>query len=84
MTFNLFYPYGVPGQVNNMEHKRAFVRNSYTKRPALENEKQNITITAKPSDCMELRTKSNERLEFLGDGVLESILNITCRRFPKK
>ena len=78
--------YGVPGQVNNMElYKRAFVHRSYTKRPALENEKQNITIAAKPSDCMELRTKSNERLEFLGDGVLECITKYYLyRRFPKK
>ena len=78
--------YGVPGQVNNMElYKRAFVHRSYTKRPALENEKQNITIAAKPSDCMELRTKSNERLEFLGDGVLECITKYYLyRRFPKE
>merc|ERR1711871_197332 len=63
--------YGVPGQVNNIElYKRAFIHRSYTKRPALENEKQNITIAPRPTDCMELRTKSNERLEFLGDGVL--------------
>jgi len=78
--------YGVPGQVNNIElYKRAFIHRSYTKRPALENEKQNITIAPKPSNCMELRTKSNERLEFLGDGVLECITKYYLyRRFPKE
>ena len=40
----------------------------YTKRPAFENLQQNITIVPKPDDCMPLKTKSNERLEFLGDG----------------
>ena len=78
--------YGVPGQVNNIElYKRAFIHRSYTKRPALENEKQNITIAPRPADCMELRTKSNERLEFLGDGVLECITKYYLyRRFPKE
>ena len=37
--------YGLPGDVTNLNlYKRAFVHKSYTKRPALENEKQNITI----------------------------------------
>ena len=78
--------YGVPGKVNNLElYKRAFIHRSYTKRPALENEEQNITITPKPSDCMELKSKSNERLEFLGDGVLECITKYYLyRRFPKE
>ena len=35
-------------------------------------------------DCMSLKTKSNERLEFLGDGVLECITKYYLyRRFPK-
>ena len=34
---------------------------------------------------MRLRTKSNERLEFLGDGVLECITKYYLyRRFPKE
>ena len=37
--------YNVPGTVNNLElYKREFIHESYTKRPALENEKANITI----------------------------------------
>ena len=30
-----------------------------------------VIIADKLDDCMKLKTKSNERLEFLGDGVLE-------------
>ena len=36
-------------------------------------------------DCLPLKTKSNERLEFLGDGVLELITKYYLyRRFPKE
>ena len=78
--------YGVPGTVNNVNlYKRAFVHRSYTKRPHLENASQNITIVDRPPDCMPLSTKSNERLEFLGDGVLELITKYYLyRRFPKE
>ena len=78
--------YGVPGKVHNMAlYKRAFVHKSYTKRPQLYNIQENITITEQPIDCMPLHTKSNERLEFLGDGVLECITKYYLyRRFPKE
>ena len=78
--------YGVPAIVNNVElYKRAFVHRSYTKRPQFENLLQNITIVEKPSDCMALKSKSNERLEFLGDGVLELVTKYYLyRRFPKE
>ena len=78
--------YGAPKIVNNIElYKRAFVHRSYTKRPQLENMTQNITIVERPSDCMTLKSKSNERLEFLGDGVLELITKYYLyRRFPKE
>jgi dsRNA-specific ribonuclease len=55
--------YGLPAKIFNIElYRRAFVHRSYTKRPELENTQQNITIVEKPSDCMPLSTKSNERL----------------------
>jgi dsRNA-specific ribonuclease len=78
--------YGVPGTINNVSlYKRAFVHRSYTKRPHLENASQNITIVDRPADCMPLSTKSNERLEFLGDGVLELVTKYYLyRRFPKE
>ena len=78
--------YGLPIKITNFElYKRAFVHRSYTKRPQLENALQNITITERPSDCFPLHTKSNERLEFLGDGVLELVTKYYLyRRFPKE
>ena len=45
----------------------------------------NVIITPKPDDCLPLFTKSNERLEFVGDGVLECITKYYLyRRFPKE
>jgi len=78
--------YGVDAPVNNLDlYKRAFVHRSYTKRPHLENEAANVTITEQPAGCMSLKTKSNERLEFLGDGVLELITKYYLyRRFTKE
>ena len=78
--------YGVPDKVHNINlYKRAFVHKSYCKRPKLENIENGIIIADKPDNCMRLRTKSNERLEFLGDGVLECITKYYLyRRFPKE
>ena len=78
--------FGVPPIVNNIAlYKRAFIHRSYTKRPQFENTLQNITIVEKPDDCLPLKTKSNERLEYLGDGVLELITKyILYERFPKE
>jgi dsRNA-specific ribonuclease len=66
-------------------YRRAFIHRSYTKRPNVENIKQHITIVEKPDNCLPLSTKSNERLEFLGDGILELVTKYYLyRRFPKK
>ena len=77
--------YGVHYKIDNIElYKRAFVHKSYTKRPILENAESEIIIADKPSNCLPLKTKSNERLEFVGDGVLELITKYYLyRRFPK-
>jgi dsRNA-specific ribonuclease len=65
-------------------YRRSFIHRSYTKRPEFENLQQNITIVERPSDCLPLSTKSNERLEFLGDGILECVTKyVLYRRFPK-
>ena len=77
--------YGLPTTIDNIAlYERAFVHRSYTKRPGFENIQQNITIVERPTDCMPLSSKSNERLEFLGDGVLECVTKyLLYRRFPK-
>ena len=81
--------YGIPvsqANVFNIElYKRAFIHRSYTKRPQLSNINNKVLIAAKPDDAMSLKTKSNERLEFVGDGVLECITKYYLyRRFPKE
>ena len=78
--------YGLPPIVRNLElYQRAFVHRSYTKRPQYENAEQNITIVERPLDCMSLSSKSNERLEFLGDGILECVTKLYLyKRFPKE
>jgi dsRNA-specific ribonuclease len=81
----LLSKYGIFTKPFNLElYKRAFIHKSYTKRPKLENSLANITISDKPENCLPLKTKSNERLEFLGDGVLELITKYYLyKRFPK-
>jgi dsRNA-specific ribonuclease len=78
--------YGLPPTVHNLNlYKRAFIHTSYVKRPHKENEENNVLIAPKPMGCMELKTKSNERLEFLGDGILEAITKFYLyKRFPKE
>ena len=61
--------------------KRAFIHSSYCK---IKNDDNNIIIANRPKNCLPLRSKSNERLEFLGDGVLELITKYYLyTRFPK-
>uniref|UniRef100_A0A6C0H565 RNase III domain-containing protein n=1 Tax=viral metagenome TaxID=1070528 RepID=A0A6C0H565_9ZZZZ len=71
--------YGLPPKIYNFDlYKRAFVHESYLK-------KSNKNIVPKPTNCVELKSKSNERLEFLGDGVLELITKYYLyRRFYKE
>ncbi len=78
--------YGINHSIHNFElYKRAFIHRSYIKRPQLENINNNIIIVPKPDDCIPLFSKSNERLEFIGDGVLECTTKYYLyRRFPKE
>ena len=82
---NILKNYGIFSNIHNLElYKRAFVHSSYTKKSNIENAKLNINIAEKPNNCLNLKTKSNERLEFIGDGVLELITKYYLyRRFPK-
>ena len=75
--------YGIDVPIQHFEfYKRAFVHRSYTKSPLLLNPSSSsnsssttteVTILPQPANCLPLYTKSNERLEFVGDGVLECI-----------
>ena len=78
--------YGINLSITNFNlYKRAFIHRSYLKKPNIENTKNNIIVAEKPNNCLPLNTKSNERLEFVGDGVLECITKFYLyRRFPKE
>lgn len=87
-VLTLLRRYGVPIQsakVHNFQlYRRAFIHRSYCRRPTAENEAHNIRIAERPAGCLPLATKSNERLEFLGDGILECVTKYYLyRRFPK-
>ena len=79
--------YGVPGKVNNFDlYKRAFIHHSMIKRDFLKNtEFPNLIISPRPPTCIPLKSKSNERVEFLGDGVLElAVKYYLYKRFPNE
>lgn len=78
--------YGVDIPIFNEQlYKRAFVHRSYVRRPHAENEMNRVVLAEKPDTCLPLRTKSNETLEFVGDGVLDCIAKMYLyRRFPKQ
>ena len=77
--------YGIDVPITNLRlYQRAFVNDSYIRRPDLENESKNIIIVPKPDNCLPLYTLSNQRLEFVGDGALECVTKWTLyQRFPK-
>jgi dsRNA-specific ribonuclease len=83
---SLLVKYGVPPKVTNLNlYKRAFVHQSYCRRPFINGEQTLVKVLPKPENCLELFQKSNERLEFLGDGVLECITKYYLyRRFPRE
>ncbi len=78
--------YGIHEGPFNLElYKRAFVHSSYVRRPQYENDAAGVTILPCPDGLLPLKTKSNERLEFIGDGVLELITKYYLyKRFPKE
>lgn len=69
--------YNVHVPITNFNlYRRAFIHHSYLLK---ETEEEHIT----PASCIPLSSKSNERLEFIGDGVLECITKYYLyRRFP--
>jgi dsRNA-specific ribonuclease len=73
----LLTTYGLPPVVNNIElYQQSFVHTSYCLRP---------DVVPCPPDCMQLQPASNERMEFLGDGVLECITkSYLYKRFPSE
>jgi dsRNA-specific ribonuclease len=79
---SILQKYGVTEKPRDIElYKCAFVHKSYCIRPL----DIRIKISPCPPNCMDLLTKSNERLEFLGDGILECVTKFYMyRRFYKE
>lgn len=77
-VISLLKAHHLPTTIFNMAFfKRAFVHTSYLK--------NNINETIQSPGVMPLKSKSNERLEFLGDGIIESITKFYLyKRFPFK
>ena len=70
----LLKTYNIDMPINNFNlYRRAFVHRSYTKNTVIDYANNNIQISPKPNNCLPLYSKSNERLEFIGDGILECI-----------
>ena len=69
--YHVFY------EIHDMQYwERAFVNSTYCKNPLHQ-------YVNKPSKCIELKHKSNERLEFIGDGILELVTKYYLyKRFP--
>ena len=76
-TFNVYY------NIKNIElFQRAFVHKSYVLPPKLNDD---VILSTCPPNCLKLRSSSNERLEFLGDGILENITKFYLyKRFPEE
>jgi dsRNA-specific ribonuclease len=86
--YDIFKKYGISDiKINNINlYRRAFVHKSYIKKThEFAKNIEELTFIKCPPKCMKLNSKSNERLEFLGDGVLELITKYYLyRRFPKE
>jgi dsRNA-specific ribonuclease len=72
-THHIYY------DIHNIDlYKRAFVHRSYLQ------PHNDIKMVEKPYHCVDLKHISNERLEFLGDGILECITKLYLyKRFPE-
>ena len=73
--------YDIPDNIQNFTlYKRAFIHKSYTKSSI-----ESTNVLSENKGCIPLYSKSNERLEFLGDGVLELVIKYYLyRRFPNE
>jgi len=82
---NLLKRYGIYQNINNLAlYQQAMVHSSYTiahvKEVCI---RDNVTIKNNPDGCMLLSDSSYERLEFLGDTIIDAVMGAyVFRRFP--
>ena len=86
---DIFKKGGVKQKPNTLKHyQEAFVHRSYVKKKIVslsfgKKTSGPIEISDCPGDCLDLFQESNERLEFLGDSIVGSIVvSYLFRRFP--
>ena len=82
---NILKKYGVYQNINNLDlYQDAMVHESYTISKIKEVcSRDNVKIVKNPDGCVLLRENSYERLEFLGDAVIENIIvSYLFRRYP--
>lgn len=74
-TFNVYY------DIKNIElFRRSFVHRSYVTPQKLNDD---VVMAVRAPNCLDLKSSSNERLEFVGDGILENITKFYLyKRFP--
>jgi ribonuclease-3 len=82
---NILKKYGIFQNINNLDlYQDAMVHESYTiGKIKTICSRDNVKIVKNPDGCVLLRERSYERLEFLGDAVIENIIvSYLYRRYP--
>ena len=82
---NILKKYGIFNNINNLDlYQDAMVHETYTIGKIKEIcSRDNVKTVKNPDGCVLLRTNSYERLEFLGDAVIENIIvSYLYRRYP--
>jgi ribonuclease III len=82
---NILKKYGIFQNINNLDfYQDAMVHESYTiNKIKTICSRDNVKIVKNPDGCVLLRDTSYERLEFLGDAVIENIIvSYLYRRYP--
>jgi ribonuclease-3 len=84
---NILKKYGIFQNINNLDlYQDAMVHESYTiGKIKTICSRDNVKIVKNPDGCVLLRERSYERLEFLGDAVIENIIvSYLYRRYPEQ
>lgn len=82
---NIFRQEGVDKTISDLSiYQRAFVHKSYQKKKENSSSGDDIELVEKPKESLDLQENSNERLEYLGDAVINLIVaKYVYDRFPE-